>query len=127
MNKPVIPLVADLTQLIDAARTRTAVAVNAEITLLYWQVGERINKDVLKGQRADYGKQVMAELAIELAARYGRGWSNRNLANMCLFAKYYPDNSIVQTLSAQLSWSHFVLLLTQSDELKHSFYAELAA
>lgn len=54
------------------------------------------------------------------------GWSKRNLANMCLFAQIYPDHTIVQTLSAQLSWSHFVLLLTQGDELKRSFYAELA-
>jgi hypothetical protein len=114
MTTPAMPLVADLTQLIDSARTRAAVAVNAEITLLYWQVGARINQDVLKGQRADYGKQIVAELAKELAARYGRGWSKRNLANMCLFAQCYPDHKIVQTLSAQLSWSHLVLLQTQT-------------
>jgi len=118
-------LLDDLRQLIDTARKRAAVAVNTELTLLYWQVGKRVNTDILREQRAEYGDSVMARLASELSRIYGRGWSKRNLANMCLFAQSYPDFKIVQTLSAQLSWSHFVLLIGQKDSLQREFYTEL--
>ncbi|NWO04995.1 MAG: DUF1016 domain-containing protein [Alteromonadaceae bacterium] len=118
-------LLGELRQLIDSARQRAAVAVNSELTLLYWQVGKRINTDILQEQRAGYGEHVMSRLASELTQAYGRGWSKRNLANMCLFAQAYPDFSIVQTLSAQLSWSHFVLLISQKDSLQREFYTEL--
>jgi len=118
-------LLEELRRLIDSARQRAAVAVNAELTLLYWQVGKRINTEILQEQRAGYGESVMARLATELTRAYGRGWSKRNLANMCLFAQSYPDFEIVQTLSAQLSWSHFVLLIGQKDDLQREFYTEL--
>ncbi|WP_209203288.1 DUF1016 N-terminal domain-containing protein [Salinisphaera sp. G21_0] len=49
--------------LIQSTRQRAAVVVNAELTRLYWQVGERINTEVLKGERADYGKQVVINLS----------------------------------------------------------------
>ncbi len=48
-------LFSEIKGLIQSARQRAAVAVNAELTRLYWQVGERINTVVLKGERADYG------------------------------------------------------------------------
>lgn len=118
-------LANDLRELIDSARQRAAAAVNSELTLLYWLVGKRINAEVLQDQRGSYGDQVMARLAKELSQTYGRGWSKRNLANMCLFAQCYPDQQIVQTLSAQLSWSHFVLLIGLKDTLQRDFYAEL--
>ena len=61
-------LLADVRHLIDAARKRVAGAVNAELTKLYWQIGRRINSELLHGQRAEYGKQVIAELARQLIA-----------------------------------------------------------
>lgn len=129
MNKPSTSdpiLLSELRHLIDSARQRAAAAVNSELTMLYWQIGKRINAEILGNQRANYGEQVMARLAKELSQAYGRGWSKRNLANMCLFAQCYPDQQIVQTLSAQLSWSHFVLLIGLKDTLQRDFYAELA-
>ena len=62
------PLVVDVRQLIDTARQRVAMAVIAELTQLYWQIGHRIGTEILQGQRADYGKQVVAELARQLTA-----------------------------------------------------------
>jgi hypothetical protein len=99
-------LFQDIGQLIDAARQRAAVAVNAELTLLYWQVGQRIQTEVLQGQRAEYGKQVIRSLSQRLTQAYGRGWGERQLRNCLRFAEQFPDRQIVQTLSAQLSWSH---------------------
>lgn len=54
-NNDLIPLVDDLRQIINQARKRVAVNVNAELTLMYWHIGERINREVLGNERAEYG------------------------------------------------------------------------
>jgi predicted nuclease of restriction endonuclease-like (RecB) superfamily len=120
------PLVEDISLLVATAKQRAAAAINNEITLLYWQVGNRVRQEVLGGGRADYGKQVIATLATELTAQYGKGWSKRNLAQMVKFAEVFTDAHIVQTLSAQLSWSHFVILCAIDDPLKRDFYTSMA-
>ncbi len=120
------PLSQEVAALIRTAKQRAAAAINNEITLLYWQVGNRIRQEVLGGGRADYGKQVIATLATELTAQYGKGWSKRNLAQMVKFAEVFTDAHIVQTLSAQLSWSHFVILCAIDDPLKRDFYTSMA-
>jgi len=94
--------------------------------LLDWQVGKRVADEVLGGERAEYGKQVIASLAQQLTLDYGKGWSKRNLAQMVKFSEVFPDVQIVQTLSAQLSWSHFTYLVTISDPLKQEFYLAMA-
>ncbi|GHY40804.1 DUF1016 domain-containing protein [Vibrio cholerae] len=121
-----LPLSQEVAALIRTAKQRAAAAINNEITLLYWQVGNRIRQEVLGGERADYGKQVIATLATELTAQYGKGWSKRNLAQMVKFAEVFTDAHIVQTLSAQLSWSHFVILCAIDDPLKRDFYTSMA-
>lgn len=121
-----LPLSQEVAALIRSAKQRAAAAINNEITLLYWQVGNRIRQEVLGGGRADYGKQVIATLATELTVQYGKGWSKRNLAQMVKFAEVFTDVHIVQTLSAQLSWSHFVILCAIDDPLKRDFYTSMA-
>lgn len=121
-----LPLSQEVAALIRSAKQRAAAAINNEITLLYWQVGNRIRQEVLGGGRADYGKQVIATLATELTAQYGKGWSKRNLAQMVKFAEVFTDAHIVQALSAQLSWSHFVILCAINDPLKRDFYTSMA-
>ena len=101
-----VPLFNEIKTLIDSARQRAAVAVNAELTLLYWQVGQRISSELLGGKRAEYGQQVLPSLAKQLTSQYGRGWTARNLANMVRFAERFPDSSILRALSAKLSCSH---------------------
>ena len=118
--------VSDISQLIAHAKQRAAISVNNELTLLYWHVGQRINQEVLGGQRADYGKQVVSKLSKSLTAEYGRGWSQRNLLQMVKFYDVFPDLSIVQTVSAQLSWSHFVILSSIDEPLKRDFYTTMA-
>lgn len=86
-----LPLSQEVAALIRTAKQRAAAAINNEITLLYWQVGNRIRQEVLGGGRADYGKQVIATLASELTAQYGKGWSKRNLAQMVKFAEVFTD------------------------------------
>lgn len=62
-NNNIMPLVDDLRQIINQARNRVAVNVNAELTLMYWHIGERINREVLGHKRAEYGKQIVAIVA----------------------------------------------------------------
>lgn len=118
-------LLTELRQLIDSARRRVAVAVNAELTLLYWHVGERIHREILGGQRAGYGDEVVAALARQLSAEYGRGWSARQLRLCIRFAQTYPEVQIVHTLCAKLSWSHLRLLAALDDAIQRDFYTGL--
>lgn len=118
--------IAEVTTLIEQAKQRVAVTVNSELTLLYWKVGQRINQEVLGGERADYGKQVIATLSKLLNAQFGRGWSKRNLEQMVRFSETFSDFEITQTLSAQLSWSHFVVLCGVDDPIKREFYTTMS-
>lgn len=118
-------LVAELRHLIESARRRAALAVNAELTLLYWQVGERIHREILGGQRAGYGDEVVAVLARQLCAEYGKGWSARQLRLCIRLAQAYPDVQIVHTLCTKLSWSHLRLLAAIDDSVRRDFYTEL--
>jgi len=95
-------LIGDIHSLIETARHNVAVTVNAGLTILYWQIGNRIRQDILKEKRAEYGKEIVATLSQELTIEYGRGFSRRNLFNMIRFAEVYSDMEIVHALSAQL-------------------------
>ena len=118
-------LFSQIRQLIDAAKQRAAVAINAEITLLYWQVGDRIQTEILQRQRAEYGKQVITELSRQLTQTYGKGWSERQLRYCILIAEVFPDKEILHTLCAKLSWSHLKLIMGIDDRLKRNFYIEI--
>jgi predicted nuclease of restriction endonuclease-like (RecB) superfamily len=118
-------LVDDVRRLIEEARAHTAVAVNVGQTMLYWQVGRRVGAEILGGRRAAYGERIIAELASALEADYGRGFAEKNLRRMVQFAEAFSDSEIVATLSRQLSWSQFVLLLPVKDALAREFYAEM--
>ncbi len=123
--KPVPILHAEVRELILAARQQVAHAINAGLTLTYWQVGERIRREVLNQKRAAYGREIVQTLAGKLVAEFGAGFGRRNLFNMIKFTELFPDFRIVQTLSAQLGWSHFTLLLRVKDSLAREFYAEM--
>ena len=118
-------LLTDLRELILHAREGVARAVDSGLTTLYWHVGRRIRQDILKEARADYGAQVVSALSAQLSAEFGRGFSRRNLFNMVRFAEVFPDPRIVQPLAAQLSWTHFSLIIYLDDPLQRDFYAEM--
>lgn len=94
--------------------------------MLYLRIGRRIRDEILTEDRADYGKRVVEALSDSLKSEYGSGFGRRNLFNMIRFAEVYQDPEIVQTLSAQLSWSHFIEIIYLKDPLQRQFYAEMA-
>jgi predicted nuclease of restriction endonuclease-like (RecB) superfamily len=119
---------AELRALIASSRQRLAGAVNAELTRLYWSVGERLRTEVLGGaDRAKYGDQLIQRVGEQLAQEFGRGFEAKNLRRMVQFAQAFPQPEIVATLSRQLSWSHFVNLLPLKTEAARQFYASQAA
>lgn len=80
-------LLADIRALIESARQNVAQTVNVEKTILYWQVGKRIRKDILKEERAEYGKAIVSTLSNKLAVEYGNGFSRPNLSRMIQFVE----------------------------------------
>ncbi len=99
---------AELRTLIASSRQRLAGAVNAELTRLYWAVGQRLATEVLGGERAQYGSQLLEQLGQQLSQEFGRGFEARNLRRMVKFAQAFPGAEIVSTLSIKLSWSHLM-------------------
>jgi predicted nuclease of restriction endonuclease-like (RecB) superfamily len=119
------PLLSDLRELILSARQQVAQTVNAGLTMLYWHIGTRIRKNILKEKRAEYGQEILQSLSAKLASEFGRGYSARNLANMVRFAEVFPDRHILQSLTAKLGWTHFQHLIYLDNPLKRDFFAEM--
>lgn len=118
-------LISDISQLIDEAKSGLAATVNSSLTLLYWRIGQRIHAEVLNGERAEYGEQIVITLAKRLEIEQGRGFSTKNLRHMLRFAEIFKDEAIVYALSRQLSWTHFRTLIYIEDPLKREFYLEM--
>lgn len=120
-------LVTELSLLIEQSHQQVVAQANSTLTLLFWQVGKRINEDILQNKRADYGKQIVSTVSAQLEIRFGRNFTEKNVRRMIKFAEQFPDLSIVVPLARQLSWSHFVELLPLKDQEAKLFYAQAAA
>ncbi len=107
------------------ARQQTAQIVNTSLTLLCWQVGDRIRREILEEKRAEYGAEIVSALGRQLEEEFGRGFAEKSLRRMVQFAEAFPDRQIVATLSRQLGWSHFRELLPLGNPLQREFYAEM--
>jgi len=101
-------------------KTKAIKAVNKEILQTYWKIGEHIIEFEQEGKlKAEYGKKLLIQLAKDLKIELGKGFSRSNLYQMRLFYLKYQK---IQTVSGELSWSHYVELLSISDNLERSFY-----
>ena len=125
---PTQSLIQDLRQIIDGARSRVAAQVNSELTLMYWHIGERINREVLGNERAEYGKQIVATVTQQLQMEYGtKGFDEKSIRRMMRFAVIFPDIQIIAPLARKLSFSHFQEVMYLKDKLQREFYLTLAA
>lgn len=83
-------LLSEIRQLIDSSKAQVAIAVNSTMTLLYWHIGKRINREILGGERAAYGKRIVATLARQLTEVYGKGlFSEKHLRQMTRLRKFF--------------------------------------
>jgi hypothetical protein len=84
---------------------------------MYWHIGERINREVLGNERADYGKQIVSAVSTQLQVEYGKkGLEPRSIWRMMQFAQVFPDIKIVSPLVSKLSWTHFLTVMPLKDE-----------
>ncbi len=118
-------LFGEIKLLIDQSRRQVAQTVNSAISVLYWQVGKRLQKEVLQHQRAEYGKEIITSLSKQLEQEYGKGWSKRQIHYCLRFAEVFPEEEIVHTVCAQLSWSHIRQIIPMDTEVKRMFYIEI--
>jgi len=118
-------LVSELKILIEQRKLEVSVEVNAAISMLYWEVGNRINKEILKEQRATYGKQIINSVSKELTAAYGNGWGEKHIRHCLRSAETFQGKEIFYALSRELSWTHIRTVMYMDDELKRSFYIEM--
>ena len=127
IEKPAHFLFNDIRELIDNSRQRFAVAVNAELTLLYWNIGKKINDHILGNERAEYGKQILATLAQELTEIYGKGWNEKTLRHSLRSAETFSEEQILYAVRRELSWTHIRNIMYLKDELQREFYLEICA
>ena len=149
-KKPVTPnanveLVKDTCAIIEQAQKFAHHAVNETLIKRNWLLGMRIQKEVLKDKRAGYGKQVVKKLSCELVKRYGSGFNQANLYHFvdffnCFHQIFYAvsgkleNSSALQIFNAEsrkspitLSWTHYRILLQESNANARSWYEQEAA
>ncbi len=113
-------LIDSIGSLLEHGRKQAFQAVNQILIQTYWQIGKRIVEYEQNGRlKAEYGSALLDNLSNDLKLRYGKGFSRRNILDMRRFYLSYPK---WQTVSAELSWSHYVELLSIDDALERSFY-----
>jgi predicted nuclease of restriction endonuclease-like (RecB) superfamily len=113
-------LVSEIRQIISQSRERAARSINHALALMYWQIGRVIVEDEQQGQqRATYGKGLIKNLSSQLVAEYGENFSSRNLQLSRQFFLTYP---IVNSVSSQLTWTHYKVLIRLEDADKRGFY-----
>ncbi len=116
----------EIKELIIKARKNVVVAINSELSLLYWQIGKKIKTEILNNKRAEYGQKVLDDLAKKLTEEYGRGWSEKHLRHCLRIAETFPDETIFSALRRELSWTHIKTLIYIENPLKREFYTRIA-
>ncbi len=137
-------LISTIKNLLDQARKQVFQTVNTTMVKTYFEIGKTIIEDEQNGEnRAQYGKEILKNLSVELTKEYGKGFSVDNLENMRRFYLAYeksetlsrksqkdqivsgeflePETSSSKFADFKLSWSHY-LILTRMDSLERAFY-----
>ncbi len=121
-----VNLFKDVQHIIEDGRNNVAVAINVGLTTTYWNIGKRINEDILQNKRAEYGKEVIASLSKQLTKDNGSGWSVKQLQHCIHFVDVFPDFQIVSALRRQLTWTHFKTIIYLKTDLQRDFYSQMS-
>jgi predicted nuclease of restriction endonuclease-like (RecB) superfamily len=117
-------LALGIEQLIEQTGRNVAVYLNAEISRLYWSIGNYIIAELGYEFSSGYGTQILATLSQELTNKFGKGYTYSALNRMVKVAETF-DEQIFATLSRKLSWSHFIELIYIEDATKRLFYQQM--
>jgi predicted nuclease of restriction endonuclease-like (RecB) superfamily len=113
-------LLSNIGVAIEAARQNVINAINIELVKVNWEIGRHIVEFEQQGQeRAEYGSDLLARLSKDLTQGFGKGFGRRNILDM---RRFYLAYQKWQTLSAKLSWSHYIALISISDDIARRFY-----
>lgn len=118
-------VVEDVCSIIDSAQSYAYQAVNIALVKRNWLIGYRIAKEELKGlKRAEYGEEVIKDLAKYLTEKYGKGFTKTNFYSFCSFYKSYSNifHSLCGKSKGLLSWSHYRVLLQVEDKEARDWY-----
>jgi predicted nuclease of restriction endonuclease-like (RecB) superfamily len=117
-------LLASIGLTIETARQNAVKTINTELVKANWEIGRHIVEFEQQGQeRAEYGSDLLARLSKDLGQRYGKGFGRRNILDM---RRFYLVFSKWQTVSAKLSWSHYISLISIPDNVERKFYEKQA-
>jgi len=125
-------LINEIGTLLQKGREKAAQSVNTILVQTYWLIGKHIVEFEQGGkEKADYGSQLLDQLAKDLSEHYGKGFSRSNVFQI---RQFYLRFSKIQTLSGQfennenqlykLSWSHYIEILKSDNDLEISFYVK---
>lgn len=118
-------LYKNISDIIKKTQNDVRKTVNSAMVTAYWNIGKIIVEDELNGKnRADYGKGILKELSIKLTTEYGNGFNHRNLQYM---KKFYELFQNMNSVSTQLSWTHYRHLLKVKDENARAWYTKESA
>ena len=120
-------LISKVSELIQFAKSDVSRTVNTTMVLLYWNIGKTIQEEIIKNDRAEYGKRIVQTVSAQLIIDYGKGYSIRNIWQMIAFYNNFPDENILPSLMAQLSWSHIVEIIKQKEPVKREFYITMCS
>jgi len=120
-------LFSKISTLIEQSRRTMLAQASSTTIFLFWEIGRRINENILENERADYGKKIVSRVATQLAEKYGRSFEARNLRRMMQFFEQFPNFEIVSPAATQLSWAHFVEILPLKTHKSKLFYLNEAA
>lgn len=112
-----------ISSIIEQKRTNAKIALNNEQLMMSWEIGRLLVEDVLEKEKPEYGKEIIGEISLRLTEQYGRGYDRSAVFRMVQFYREFPEAEKVATLSQQLTWSHFIELITIEDKQKRDFYA----
>ena len=75
----------DLVSIIEKTKTQVVIQANSSLTIMFWQIGKRIQSDILENNRAEYGKEIVVSLSRELTTNFGNSFKDKNIRRMIQF------------------------------------------
>ena len=113
-------LITDIGVSIETAKQNAVKVINTQLVKANWEIGRHIVQFEQLGQeRAEYGSDLLARLSKDLQQKYGKGFGRRNILDM---RRFYLAYQKWQTVSAKLSWSHYIALIGVSSDAARKFY-----
>lgn len=106
------------------AKKKVNTSINFAMVNAYWEIGRQIYRACGENERAAYGKQLLQYISEKLTVEFGKGFDISNLRNMRRFYLMFP---IRETLSLELSWSHYVKMMKVADKKAREFYIQECA